>query len=171
MSLRTVLSPLCFAVAIFTSSPLLAQLGDDEINYDTRIKEALEEAELNYNIVDNGNFHLVFELESGRTQLVIIKSKTFEYGPMEIREIISIAAKSDNKKFFKRDMLFDVLERNEQYVLGAWQIDGGEAPYFLEFSVKVSANANPKILSNALILAAKVADEVEQELSGDTDEF
>lgn len=161
----------CFAIAVLFSSPLLAQLGDDEINYDTRVKEALEEAELNFNIVDNGNFHLVFELEGGRTQLVIIKSKTYEYGSMEIREIISIAAKSDNKKFFKRDMLFDILERNEQYVLGAWQIDGGEAPYFLEFSVKVSANSSPKILSNALILSAKVADEVEQELSGEADEF
>lgn len=148
-----------------------AQLGDDEVNYDVRVKEALEEADLKYNIVDNGNFHLVFELEGGRTQLVIIKSKTFEYGNMEIREIISIAAKADNKKFFKRDMLFDILERNEQYVLGAWQIDGGEAPYFLEFSVKLSANSNPKVLNSALILAAKIADEVENELSGDADEF
>lgn len=103
-------STLVFVIAF--SLPSVAQLGDDEINYDTRVKNALEEADLKYSIADNGNFKLVFELDGKRTQLVIIKSGTFEYGGMEIREIISIAAKSDNKKFFKRDLLFDVLERN-----------------------------------------------------------
>ncbi len=162
-------STLVFVIAF--SLPSVAQLGDDEINYDTRVKNALEEADLKYSIADNGNFKLVFELDGKRTQLVIIKSGTFEYGGMEIREIISIAAKSDNKKFFKRDLLFDVLERNETYKLGAWQIDGGEAPYFLEFSIKVSANANPDVLKQVLFLASKVADELEEELSGDADEY
>jgi hypothetical protein len=60
---------------------------------------------------------------------------------------------------------------NETYKLGAWQIDGGEAPYFLEFSIKVSANANPDVLKQVLFLASKVADELEEELSGDADEY
>jgi hypothetical protein len=146
----------------------LAQLG--ESNYDYRIKSQLENLGIKFQITDTGNFKLIFDMGKGRTQMVIINSNTYEYGGMEIREITSIAAIVDSKNEFNQSNLLSLLELNETYKLGAWQINGGTSPYILQYALRISANSTQSVLNDLIRLAARIADEMEQKLTNE-DEY
>jgi hypothetical protein len=145
-----------------------AQIG--EINYDNRIKTKLDALGIKYSITEQGAFKVIFEMGKNRTQLVVIKSNTHEYGGMEIREISSVAAGCQIRSEFSQENLFYLLEKNETYKLGAWQIHGGSAPFLLEYSLRISANAAQSVLDDLIRLAAKVADDMEQALT-DEDKY
>ena len=141
------------------------QIG--EASYDSRIKSKLIALGIKYEITDKGNFKVIFNMGNNRTQMVLINSNTYEYGGMEIREITSIAAITDDKTAFTQNTLFTLLERNHTYKLGAWQIDGGQSPYILQYGLRISANATQSVLDELIRLAAKVADEMEHQLTDD----
>jgi len=143
--------------------PSAGQIGDN--NYDFRVKSHLDKLEINYEISGNGNFKVVFDMGEGRSQLVIINSITNQYGNMEVRDILSPIYVADAKSSFSQSMLFDILELNGTYKLGAWQIDGGESPYILQFNIQISANASESVLDDSIRLAASVADEMEKKLT------
>ncbi|MEN9443962.1 MAG: hypothetical protein RIS47_852 [Bacteroidota bacterium] len=164
-TLRYLFSIILF-VAIYNQG--FAQLG--EVNYDSRIKTQLDELGLKYTITDSGNFKLGFDIENNRTQTVVIRSKTYTYEGMEIREINATAQVAKDKFEFKITNLFDLLERNQTYKVGAWQIHGGESPYVLEFALKISAEAKSDALDKFVRLAAKISDAVELEITG-ADEY
>ncbi len=56
-------------------------------NHDLRVEGALQKLNLAYHIDEDGDFVLDWELEDGRTQRVYVGSRTFDLGPMEIREV------------------------------------------------------------------------------------
>jgi len=155
-----------FTLLILTVSlNTFAQLG--ESNYDYRVKSKLDNLGIKYQITDKGNFKVIFDMGKDRTQMVIINSNTYEYGGMEIREIFSTAAIVESKYDFNQSILFSLLELNETYKLGAWQIDGGTSPYILQFALRISANSTQTVLDDVIRLAAKVADEMEQKLTSE----
>ena len=102
---------------------------------------------------------------NGRTQVVIVNSKTYEFGGAEIREIFSVAAVVSSKSAFTQSNLFKLLELNQTYKIGAWQIHGGESPYILEFAIRAGANTSSSILADLIKLAARTADDMEQRLT------
>jgi hypothetical protein len=132
---------------------------------DSRVRSALDNAGLKYTITDNGNFKIPFDMGNGRTQVVIVNSKTYEFGGAEIREIFSVAAIVSSKSAFTHNNLFKLLELNETYKIGAWQIHGGESPYILQFAIRAGANTSSSILADLIKLAAKTADDMEQRLT------
>jgi len=132
---------------------------------DSRVRSALDNAGLKYTITDNGNFKIPFDMGNGRTQVVIVNSKTYEFGGAEIREIFSVAAVVSSKSAFTQNNLFKLLELNETYKIGAWQIHGGESPYILQFAIRAGANTSSSILADLIKLAAKTADDMEQRLT------
>jgi hypothetical protein len=132
---------------------------------DSRVRSALDNAGLKYTITDNGNFKIPFDMGNGRTQVVIVNSKTYEFGGAEIREIFSVAAAVSSKSAFTQNNLFRLLELNETYKIGAWQIHGGESPYILQFAIRAGANTSSSILADLIKLAAKTADDMEQRLT------
>jgi hypothetical protein len=159
----------CFFTAIlifFATGSAFCQLGDEQPNYDVRIKNKLDSLGIKYTITESGNFKVVFNTKDGRTQLVLIYSKTNMYKGLEIREVKSVADKKENKADFSQEVLYNILEENQTYKVGAWQIFGGNAPYLLEFALRISANASQTILDDLIRLAAKVADEMELKLTG-----
>lgn len=159
-----------FSAAVVFFSMLLssahAQIGEPES--DSRVRNQLESLGLKYSMTDNGNYKVVFDMGEGRTQLVVIYSNTYNYNGMEVREITSTAMSTDDKRGFTQPTLFDLLERNQTYKIGAWQINGGTAPFILEFGIRMSANSSQSVFDELIRLAARMADELEQELtSGD----
>jgi hypothetical protein len=132
---------------------------------DSRVRSALDNAGLKYTITDNGNFKIPFDMGNGRTQVVIVNSKTYEFGGAEIREIFSVAAIVSSKSAFTQNNLFRLLELNETYKIGAWQIHGGESPYILQFAIRAGANTPSSILADLIKLAATTADDMEQRLT------
>jgi hypothetical protein len=156
------------AVVLFSMlfSSAQAQIGEPES--DSRVKNQLDALGLKYSMTDNGNYKVVFDMGEGRTQLVVIYSNTYNYNGMEVREITSTAMSTTDKKGFTQPTLFDLLERNQTYKIGAWQINGGTAPFILEFGIRMSANSSQSVFDELIRLAARMADELEQELtSGD----
>jgi hypothetical protein len=149
-------------LAVF-SIKAFCQLG--EVSYDNRIKSKLIALGLKYEISDLGNFKVVFEMGDDRTQLVLINSSTNEYGGMEIREITSVAAIAKDKSYFSQKTLYKLLDDNDKWKLGAWQISGDTDNYMLQFSVKISANSTQSVLEEILKLAATIADTKEKELT------
>jgi hypothetical protein len=151
---------------LFMSIGAMAQLGDEQPTYDMRIKNKLDSMKIKYTITESGNFKVVFNESGERTQLVLIYSKTHMYKGLEIREIKSVADRKQEKSAFSQETLFNILEENQTFKVGAWQIFGGEPPFLLEFAVRISANANQSVLIDMIRLASKTADEMELKLTG-----
>lgn len=153
------------AVSLF-SSVAFAQVGATPPEYDERVKQLLEEKEITYTVDADGDFKVEFEMGNGRTQLAFIMSATYEYGNFEIREIQAYAYRAPDGEF-PLDVTVKLLEDTFDKKLGAW----GIVDEYAVFITRIAADTDPESLWNALILALESADEMEQELSGDVDEF
>jgi hypothetical protein len=147
--------------------PSHAQLG--EASHDQRVKTQLDKLGINYSITEHGDFKVIFEMDNDRTQMVFIESNTNKYEGMEIREVKSIAAIKNRKSEYTQPLLLSLLELNQTYKLGAWQIHGGEEPYILQFAIRLSANATQTVLDDSIRLAAYIADEMEKEITNQDD--
>lgn len=135
---------------------------------DSRVGTALESLELKYQIDDDGDFRVSFELESGRSQSCIIRSATYEFLGLEIREISSIGLISQGP--FDARTANVLLQQNEQLKLGAWGvISNNEDVHGAMFTAKISADLPPPELLGVLMAVLNTADEMEARLSGRDD--
>ena len=75
-----------FSVCLL-SAPAAAQIGDDEVNYDVRVKDALDTVGLNYEVDEDNDFKLVIEFDDTRSQVVLVSSDTYRLDELEIREV------------------------------------------------------------------------------------
>ena len=151
----------------FLAASAIAQVGDpdEEPKADSRVRTALDAADLKYKIDKDGDFKLQFTLDDDRTHLVFVNSNTETYGNMEVREIWAAGAVS--KGGFSRQKLETLLKKNGQYKVGAWHLtqDGERAI----FTVVVSARASSDTLNSMVRLVAKTADALEEEWLGNDD--
>ena len=143
-----------------------AQIGDDEPKYDDRVGQILREQDIKYEIDSDGDYRVVYNTGNERTQLAYIRSKTYEYRNLEIREIWSFAYRIEGDNI-PVDVANTLLEDAFKKKLGAWGRVGDKAI----FVVRISANADKESLVNALELAVQTADFMEEQFTGKTDEF
>ncbi|WNZ44097.1 hypothetical protein Q2T42_19905 [Leptolyngbya boryana CZ1] len=135
---------------------------------DARVKAALDKAGMKYEIDSDGDFKLVIELPSGRTQLAFVRSSTQKLnGNLEIREIISPGYKS--KSAFSPEIANQLLSDSARKKLGAWQtVKSGEASIAL-FCSKILANSDADSLVASIQATVLSADEVEKQLTNKDD--
>lgn len=157
------------ATLFFAAGTASAQLGDEESEYDLRVKAILDEIGFEYEITDAGDFKIVLELEDDRTQVAFVKSGTEFYDEMEIREIWSVGHSSEGD--LPGDVANLLLQNSFDQKLGAWQVIQDEETSIAIFAIKMSANANAASMRSAIIAAVRSADAIEMELTGDTDAF
>jgi hypothetical protein len=155
-------------LSIITITSAYSQYG--EAAYDNRVKLMLDELEIKYDITGTGNFKIIFSMGNDRTQLVVINSKTHEYGNIEVREIYSPAGGFSSSSSVSQSVLLKLLRENSIKKIGAWQIDGDEGDFRINFSLRANANASKSNLDDLIRLAARVADEMEIQLS-DKDDY
>lgn len=132
---------------------------------DERIREQLDALELNYEIDDNNNFSLVFNFDDGRSQHVMIRSKTWSSHDLEMRDIWSTAYRHRTKylpEYLERRLLIESYD----LVIGAWARRANDVLYL----AKLPADAAAESLLAALYDVSEVADVLEEELVG-TDEL
>lgn len=134
---------------------------------DPRIKRALDQAKLKYEVDEDGDYKLTFELENKRSQLVLINSQTETFGELEIREIWALGYMSENP--FSAAVANRLLDNNEITKLGAWQTKKLNGKYTAVFTAKVSAVMSPEHLEMVLAAVYQNADEIEKELTGKDD--
>lgn len=154
---------------LLTPHGALSQLGSttQSDKADKRIKRVLDQAKLKYEVDQDGDFKLTYELENKRTQLVFINSHTEKYGEFEIREIWSVGYESSAP--FSAAVANRLLFHNETMKLGAWQTKRLNNKYVAVFAAKVSAEMSSEQLEAVLAAIYATADEIEKELTGKDD--
>ncbi|WP_167285088.1 YbjN domain-containing protein [Marilutibacter alkalisoli] len=133
---------------------------------ETTVAGQLDALGYEYEVDDDGDYRLVFEVDEQRTQLVFVLSGTETYGSHEVREVWAPAYRAVDDGF-PVEVANRLLAASHENKLGAWVKQDGLAVYV----VKLPAGASSAQLSDAMEYAANVADRMEAALSDGEDEF
>ena len=133
---------------------------------DKKVRKQLDQRKVRYEVDEDGDFKVTYELEGGRTQLAFVRSATFAYGKLQIREVLSIGYRATGTAF-PAEVANRMLEHNQAAKLGAWTKQGNLGI----FTSKIAADASAEELVDAIEVTVSLADELEKEFSGDKDEF
>lgn len=134
---------------------------------DARVRDALNEAKLQFTELANGNFRLHFTLDGDRTHLVFIDTKTSTLGIFDIRDVWAIGYQS--KELPSQEVLAKLLTDSSTRKVGAWELHENEGMYYALFNIKVAADCNGEGLKSILWAAAEIADAMEKDLLGTDD--
>jgi hypothetical protein len=156
------------ATLAIVPSMAAAQVDTRTGSPDARVEKLLREAELNYTIDEDGDFRLEFALDDDRSQLVWISSRTASYEVVEIRDVWSVAYRSRDP--LSAEIANEVLRKNGEMIVGAWQVKKWGDDYVLAFAAQVAANTDAASLQSAAEAVVVSADELEKDLTGN-DEF
>ncbi len=143
----------------------LTTAGAHAADADKKAGLALDKLGYEYEVDEDGDYKMVFDMDNDRSQLVFVRSTTEEFGKHHIREIWSPAYTSPGKQF-SAAVANRLLEDSQDAKMGAWVKQDQTAM----FVVKVDAQASPEALSDAIDAAIRTADEMENELTKQ-DEF
>jgi hypothetical protein len=126
---------------------------------DDRVSRALRKLDYKFEVTKKSNFRVGFRLESGRTQIVMINSRTSKFGSLEVREIWAPAY--DGPAPFPARVSRQLLQANATKKIGGWQVSETLAV----FSAKVDADASAAELNSVLRAVATIADKMEKTLT------
>jgi hypothetical protein len=132
---------------------------------DPRVKRLLDELELKYTVDPDGDFRVVFGLETERTQTAFIRSETSMLSNLEIREVFSVGYECDGP--LPADVANALLIFNAHVKLGAWgvlRLPSNRC--FAAFTAKIAAETEAPTLMTTLLTVLRIADDVESKLSG-----
>lgn len=134
---------------------------------DSRIPALLEELGLRYRFVDCGQFEVPISLDNGRTQKVYIASGTYRVDQVEVREVSSPGFVAEAAPH--ADIANALLAHNAEVPIGSWRLhrhqhDGGCTAIF---SIHIAADTNAATLSTVIQQAARAADTVERQFTGE----
>lgn len=127
---------------------------------DAAVGRLLDSLEYKYEIDEDGDYRLVFDMDDDRTQLVFVRSTVETYGAHRVREIWSPGYKAAGPQL-PALVANRLLEDANDSKLGGWVKQGDMAM----FVVKIDANAKADVLSDAIDAAIKSADAMELELT------
>ena len=134
---------------------------------DPRVAKALDQIGIRYEIDGTGDYKVGMKLDDERTQLAFIRSNTFEYGGVELREIFSVGLNSTGPFDARTANL--LLEQNTRVKVGAWGVSRSEDDCYAIFSAHVGAELSGDALRAVLVGVLETADEMEKRLSGRDD--
>jgi len=164
--LNSLSSALGIGLGLALSVPLSAQETERTVP-DAGIKAQLTDLGYEYELDDDNDFKLVFEVgDEGRSQVVYVLSAVETYGKHAVREVWSPAYQSSTENF-PGPVANRLLEASNIAKLGAWVKQGRNAT----FVVKISAEASKEELDDAIDAAIRLADEMENELTPGQDDL
>lgn len=126
----------------------------------------LDSLKYRYEVDEDGDYKLTFEVDDKRSQLAYVLSATEKFGNLQVREIWSPAYRSAEPQF-PVDVANRLLEDSQSSKLGAWVKQGDMAV----FVVKLAADASADELDDALDFVLRSADQMEAALTQGKDEF
>ena len=132
---------------------------------DKAVGHHLDKLGYTYEIDEDGDYRMVFDVEGDRTQLVYVRSAVEDFGTHNIREIWSPAYSAKTKQF-PVAVANRLLEDSQDAKMGGWVKQDTTAM----FVVKIDADATADQLSDAIDAAIRTADAMELELTK-KDEF
>jgi len=159
---RMALSILALSLALATIAPAASAPREPSRN----LQKLLDKARLKYQVDDDGDFKITYDLGGGRTQLAYVRSAASEYGSLQLREILSIGYAAKEAEV-PADVARRALAASADTKLGAWSLRGR----LLIYVSKVPASADARELADAIEFTATVADRFEQETDGARDDY
>ncbi|EMT5434865.1 hypothetical protein WMR10_000376 [Stenotrophomonas maltophilia] len=154
---RTLLSTLLIALAASGSAAAA--------DADKAVARHLDKLGYTYEVDEDGDYRMVFDVEGDRTQMVYVRSAVEDFGTHNIREIWSPAYSAKTKQF-PVAVANRLLEDWQDAKMGGWVKQDTTAM----FVVKIDADATADQLSDAIDAAIRTADAMELELTK-KDEF
>lgn len=143
--------------------------GARKVAPDPQIRGQLEELKYEYEVDDDGDFKLVFEVGGStekRSQLAYVRSPVESYGVLRVREIWSPGYKSKDKDF-PAAVANRLLTASQDNKLGAW----AKQDAYAVFVIRLPADASAKELADAIDLAITSADQMEAQLAPGKDDL
>lgn len=158
LSIHTALAAIAAALSI---QPTEVRAGDG--NLDSRVREALAEAEIRYSTDDDGDVKAAFRTEDNRTQLVFVSNDTEKLLNYEYRKVYSVAYVGAP---LNEECLEQLLVENDEMLAGGWKISKNERRLVVFFEVAIPADADGPTIKTAIQLCVDTADKKEKELTG-----
>ncbi len=128
---------------------------------DKAVGRQLEKLGFNFEVDEDGDYRMVFDLDNDRTQLVYVRSAVEEFGSHAVREVWSPGYTSATDAL-PVTVANRLLEDAQDAKLGGWVKQQRTAM----FVVKVDAKASADQLNDAIDAATRTADAMELELTG-----
>lgn len=157
------LTPLCTLLLALAVAPAFAA---DAPVADAALGKQLDAMAIKYQVDEDGDYRMTFELADGRTQLVYARSPVESAGANRVREIWSPGLKYSTPELDAK-VANRLLQNSGEVIMGGWTRQASMAM----FVVKVPANASPQELRDAIEAAAACADAMEKELTAGKDEL
>jgi len=131
---------------------------------DKAVGRQLEKLGFNFEVDEDGDYRMVFDLDDDRTQLVYVRSAVEEFGSHAVREVWSPGYNSATDAL-PAAVANRLLEDSQDAKLGGWVKQERVAM----FVVKVDAKASADQLNDAIDAATRTADAMELELTNKDD--
>jgi hypothetical protein len=165
--LRGVWILLLLGLGFALPASVYAQRGGSSIP-DAGIKAQLKELGYDYEVEDSNDFKIVVKVgdSKGRSQLVRIMSTAETYGEYSVREIWSASYVSPAADF-PAPVANRLLQASDLSKLGGW-VKHDRVGMFV---MKIPSDASNQALDDAIHLAVKLADEMENELTPGKDDL
>ncbi|GIV24230.1 MAG: hypothetical protein N3A68_05655 [Bacteroidia bacterium] len=136
---------------------------------EAQIKRVLSQAQLEYKVLNSGNFALVFQTEGGRTQIVFINSQMEDLKGYPIIKLWSVVyqGKTLDKLVLGRLLLYPA-----QYKIVGSEITEEEGQVFGVYTIKIPFSAFTPNMAKALCeMLANMSDKSEAELRKGANDF
>jgi hypothetical protein len=135
---------------------------------DPRVTAALDALEIHYEVDKDGDFRFGYNLGEGRSQMRFIRSDTYEFAGVEIREVFSVALRSMGP--FDARTCGILLEQYSQVKIGSWAVvKDAEDSHLAMFVAKIAADLDGESLLGVIGAVMKTADDMEHRLAGRDD--
>lgn len=160
LAVATLSMSMCVPALAADTKPDATQRSADPV-----IARQLDSLKYQYQVDDDGDYKLTFDLDNGRTQLAFVISAVEKFGNFQVREVWAPAYRAVNGEF-PEAVANRLLDDSNASKLGGWVKQGDMAV----FVVKLAADATAGQLDDAIDFVLRSADQMEQELTG-KDEF
>ncbi|WMJ69150.1 hypothetical protein [Stenotrophomonas sp. 24(2023)] len=157
---RTLLPALLTALALAGTAGAATTPAADKAVADKAVGRHLDTLGYTYDIDEDGDYRLVFDMEGDRSQMVYVRSAVEDFGSHTIREVWSPAYQASTRQFTAQ-VANRLLEDSQDAKMGGWVKQDKVAM----FVVKIDANASAEQLSDAIDAAIRTADAMELELT------
>ncbi|PSB55499.1 hypothetical protein C7B77_14855 [Chamaesiphon polymorphus CCALA 037] len=133
---------------------------------DARVKAALEQAGMKYEVTSDGDFKVIVTCPNDRTQVVLINSNTNKINgtTVELREVYALAYKSPG--LLSSEISDKMMRQSHDKKIGSWEIIRTSSNNNLAiFNAKIDAKLDDNSLVKIINSIGLVADNMEKELT------
>ncbi len=131
---------------------------------DPRVGKLLDELKWSYKTDEDGDYNVVMQCSDSRTQLLVLRSRTFSTGRLEQREIWSAAAQLDGE--VPVELARQLLAANLELKYGFWTVlPQSEGKQMVLYTARVPVEIDKETFADFCQSVAEITDGLEEQLT------